>query len=516
MAVLTSTDQAVDEGKATVEFTPMKLVDIRLRALGLSIIFLWVHVPLVAAAAWAVGNDVVMPTAVMVAVALAATLDWKRAPAGASAPLTVSVAMALTVSILVFALSGHRWQIDMHMYFFAVLGLTAAFVDWRSILAYAVVVALHHLTLNFALPAAVFPDGGEFLRVVFHAVIVVVQTAAMIAIVSVIRRGIDSAENALVTARDAEAARMLAAKEAEDSRVRAAEAREQDALAASEERRQQRDALAASFDKEVNGAIANLRAAVEAARRSIDDARTQNGEAESESGVMTDASERMNQNINTVAAASEQLASSAVEIGRRIADTRAIADDAGSASRTTEEKGRSLAETSKRIEEVVGLIADIAEQTNLLALNATIEAARAGESGKGFAVVANEVKELAEQTARATEEVRREIAAIVEAIEEVALALKGVTSKNDEMSEIFASVASAIDQQLAATQEIARNTKEAAIGTEEVSGCVGRVRNATQGSTTKIAEVLDATAELDRITGAVEQKSGAFLTAIRG
>ncbi|MDW3206242.1 MAG: methyl-accepting chemotaxis protein [Alphaproteobacteria bacterium] len=486
------------------EVQSLSLESIRRAATRVAVWYLWAHVPLVAGTAFWIDAPILLPTGLMALIAFVVTLDWLRNPVGESVQITMAAAMALTVGLIVYLFAGHPWQIDMHMYFFAALALSAAFCNWRAVLVYATVVALHHLLLNFTFPAAVFPQGADFGRVVLHAVIVVVQTIALVWLVRTIEMSFRSAARSLDEARSAEAETQRMSAELQQSEQRARE-----------ERLSRRRELAATFDADVNSAIAALKEAMRDAQQAVEDAMTLNSRSEDRSAAAAAASEQMAQNIRTVAAASEELAASATEIGRRIAEMTEIADDVSDATRQTAEKGRSLSENSKRIEEVIGLIADIAEQTNLLALNATIEAARAGESGKGFAVVANEVKALATQTARATEEVSTEVTTIVAAISDVAEALNSVDRRNGELSTIFTGVAASVDEQMAATQEIARNTQEAARGSDELGQSVNDVKDATQEAASRMTSVTGLNRKLMDITQTVEDKSSAFLKDIQ-
>ncbi len=484
--------------------TSLSLDTIRLAATRIAVWYLWLHVPLVAAAAYWVDTDWLVPTALMAGIAGIVTLDRWRNPIGESVQISMSAGLALAVALIVYVFSGHPWQIDMHMYFFAALALSASFCNWRAVMTYATVVALHHLLLNFTIPAAVFPEGADFGRVVLHAVVVVIQTIALVWLVRTIEQSFQSAARSLEEARAAEAEtqRMSEALRVADRK-------------AVEERQARRRELASAFDSDVNSAIAALNEAMNDAQKAVEDAMELNSQSENRSAAAASASEQMAQNIKTVAAASEELAASAAEIGRRISEMSAIANEVSEETRQTAGKGRSLSENSRRIEEVIGLIADIAEQTNLLALNATIEAARAGESGKGFAVVANEVKGLATQTARATEEVRTEVTAVVEAISEVANSLSAMDKKNADLTEIFTSIAASVDQQMAATQEIARNTQEAALGSDDLGRSVTEVKDATMQSALHMRSVTGLNKKLTVITHSVEEKSDAFLEAIR-
>jgi len=174
-----------------------------------------------------------------------------------------------------------------------------------------------------------------------------------------------------------------------------------------------------------------------------------------------------------------------------------------------------LAEAAQKIGKVVELIRDIASQTNLLALNATIEAARAGDAGKGFAVVASEVKSLANQTAKATEDIAAQIAGMQEATSGTVQSIKGISATIGEISEIASAIASAVEEQGAATQEISRNVQEAATGTQEVTSNIVTVNEAAQESGKSAAQVLNASNELAKQGEVLGEEVDKFLKAVR-
>ncbi len=227
------------------------------------------------------------------------------------------------------------------------------------------------------------------------------------------------------------------------------------------------------------------------------------------------AAEQASVNVQAVASASEELSASINEISRQVGASSNIAREAVAEADQTNRTVNGLVDAAQRIGDVVSLISNIAAQTNLLALNATIEAARAGESGKGFAVVASEVKHLANQTAKATEEIAAQISAMQEAARGSANAIKGVGSTIDRISEIVTTVAAAVEEQAAATLEITRNIQQASSGTQSVTRIIGDVTEASTETGTISTEVLDASGQLHRQADVMSARVDAFLTRIR-
>jgi methyl-accepting chemotaxis protein len=227
------------------------------------------------------------------------------------------------------------------------------------------------------------------------------------------------------------------------------------------------------------------------------------------------AAEETSVNVQTVSSGTEELSSSIAEISRQVASSTAVATKAVSEASATDSTMQGLADSAARISTVVDLIQTIASQTNLLALNATIEAARAGESGRGFAVVASEVKSLADQTAKATDEIRSQIATMQDVTTNAVGAIRHIGETIAEINEVTTAIAAAVEQQGAATREIARNIQQAASGTTEVSSNIVGVSQASSEAGSSAANVLTASGALRNEAESLRQEIDTFLSEMR-
>ena len=284
---------------------------------------------------------------------------------------------------------------------------------------------------------------------------------------------------------------------------------------ASAERRAAMAGLAADFERSVNGIVRSVSSAATDMQTTAQSMTATASDASARAATVSAASQSASTNVGTVASAAEELSSSVEEISRQVTRSSEIASKAVSDAERTNATVQVLSTGAEKIGEVVKLIHSIAAQTNLLALNATIEAARAGESGRGFAVVASEVKALANQTAKATEEISGQVAAMQQSTSDAVSAINGITQTIAQMSEITVSISTAIEQQGEATREIARNIQQVAAGSSEINAHIGGVTSAASATGTAASGVLANARELDNQSGMLRSAVDGFLAKVR-
>jgi methyl-accepting chemotaxis protein len=442
------------------------------------IALLWFHVPFNLLVALSTGNDWVIPGVFSVILAGTATLAWVGNAAAPATRMLIAVAMIGMISLLVYQMNGHPWQLDAHMYYFAGLALLSAFCDWQVVLIAAGATAMQHLLLNFVYPAAIYPGGENLERVVLHALVVVLETAVLVWLTHRIARLFAISAAAIAESNEAResAARAFAAQQAAEQALQA-QARAT-LLAACETI----EADLESTSQVVESRTGTIGRAVEQLLGTL-------GAVAESTMTVAAISAQASGNATAVAAATEELGASSREIERQATRSSEVAHRAVADARSASTAAEAMRRATDEIGDIVRLIQSIANQTNLLALNATIEAARAGEAGRGFVVVASEVKSLSSQTKAATEQIAGRIGAIESAVADSIRAIASVIAVIDEIDQTAASTASAVEEQASANAEIGRSASETAAGSGQVAASIAGIRERTHEITDLTNEV---------------------------
>jgi methyl-accepting chemotaxis protein len=450
---------------------------------------LWLHVLLIGGVAWWLGGPVAALAGAAAALAAAVSVLWAGLPAGRLARVGIGVGAVGMVSLLLAASRGGAWQGDIHMYYFAMLAILAAYCDWVVILAAAGAIALHHLALDFLAPELVFPGSADLGRVALHAVIVLAETAGLVwmslqigRLFAAVQGGEQAAEAARTMARLSEA---QAAAEAEAAARRIA------AL----------QTMAAEIEAGAGASVVQIGDCTQAMMSIAEQLGQLAGRSAHSARGAGAAADLALGNAQTVAEAAAGLAEAIRDVNARVGRSGEAVTSAVSAGDETAAAIAALDVRVRQIGAVADLISGIAAQTNLLALNATIEAARAGEAGRGFAVVATEVKALAMQTARSTEEIGGHIREISAATALAVAKVGRIGVAIGEISEISGGIATSVSAQGAATTEIARHVTETAAAVRAMAGKNAAVSEDAAQAGQFAEAVLDNTRTLAAIVG---------------
>jgi len=486
----------------------MNPLDILRQKFGRCLIaILWAHVLVVAGAEVVLTGGWPAPGPITAVAVLAgtATLLWHRDPIGVATRVVSGLALIGMAATLLIVFTGHRWQIDLHMYFFACLAVLVGWCDWRVILTATAATAFHHLSLDLALPALIFPDAVSDLgRVVLHAVIVVMEAAVLIWVCQTAAHSFRA-----LGASEREAQAQLA--RASLLEQEAAEARS--ALEAA--RQSATEQLATTFESTVGGILAHVSTAAASLRTAAADMSVTASNSARQSVQVVAAAGDAARTAETAAAATANLGASLSEIARQVSGTADLASRTAAEAAEAIPLVQELSAAADRIGDVVAMISTVAAQTNLLALNATIEAARAGEAGRGFAVVAAEVKELANQTAKATEDITLQVGQIQTSTHRAVGAVNGITGRIRDMNDLATQISASVRDQGVAAERIVHTVAEAAAGTGSVSTTVAAMAGTVDATGTTASKVLDSASELSVDFDRLGQEVGRFLARVR-
>ncbi|OUR80539.1 hypothetical protein A9Q83_01020 [Alphaproteobacteria bacterium 46_93_T64] len=312
-----------------------------------------------------------------------------------------------------------------------------------------------------------------------------------------------------------EADREHRAREDEERRLSTERERDQRDAAEKQERADRVSALIQNFETRISELLSTVSMAARELQSTASSMSVTAGSSQELAEGVAAASSDASRNVQTVAAAAEELTSSINEISRQVQQASEVSEKAVVEAGNSTNSVSALAETAKKISEVVNMISDIAGQTNLLALNATIEAARAGDAGKGFAVVASEVKNLANQTAKATEEIAQQIEDMQTATDSAVTAISSIDDVISSIRQSTVGISSAIEEQSAATNEISRNVQEASNGTSEVSNKIGTVSEKASETGAAAEEVQSAASRLEELSQSLKKDIEGFLQEVR-
>ncbi|WP_052223328.1 methyl-accepting chemotaxis protein [Novosphingobium malaysiense] len=452
----------------------------------------WLCVAVIGLCAFFAGTGF-MPVAVAALITVVPTVQVARGGHDSHTRMAIGLALPLYPAILLWQWAGAHWMLDIHMIFFAAIAVLTIMADWRPILVAAGVTAVHHLTTNFAAPSIVFPNGSDFERVVFHAVVVVVETAVLI----IIARNV---ETLVVEQAEAQEARQQIEAEAAQERNRTAEQQNMviekigtalASLARGDLSLRLAEAFPTSYEKlrhHFNSAASDLESIVRNVTGSARQIENGSSEIRSSTEDLALRTEQQAATLEDIATTLSHLntkvqanAASAQDLQGNVARARQDALSGSSVVETAVKAMGEIEQSADQISQIITMIDGIAFQTNLLALNAGVEAARAGEAGKGFAVVATEVRALAQRSADAANEIK---ALIETSTDQVSRGVKLVGESGDSLSTIVSGIAQ-IDETI---ETIARVSREQAEEIGRVNERISRLDSATQQNAAMVEE----------------------------
>lgn len=477
---------------------------LRTRFARFLIAILWANAGLLLVAAPSDGPARSNLIAMGMALAILSTLAWRIDRIGWVTRQVSSVALVGQVMLLVYAFAGHPYQADLHMYFFAMLAVLAGWLDWRIFLPATLAITAHHLVLSAVNSLGVFPGGGDLRRALLHGAIVALQAAALSWIVWSLRKAVEASER--------ERSEALAARTiADEARRDVAETTER----AAHERRRILHDLANEFERKIAGIARAVIASIASLRAASEQMRTGAEQVSQRSVAASQASRSSSSNVVAITEATSELASSFTEVDRQVNEAARLVGDTTQQALTVLDRVGDLSRKVHEIGNVTHVISTIARHTNLLALNASIEAARIGNMGGGFAVVAHEIKGLADETWRATEQIQSQIDAIGLSGADAISAIDAMTATIDTLNQISVAVAAVVEKQNVATAGIAENVRRAADETVTAGGHIDIVSRVAEETGEAANHVADSADVLSRQSTHLDSEVADFLGRIR-
>jgi methyl-accepting chemotaxis protein len=479
---------------------------IRRKASLLFIVLALFHTVLIFVLCLMRGNAAVIPT--LMAAGCVALIGAGALSAGLQAPITRLLAtfgLVSQISLILAVMSGSTWMIDIHMYYFAMLAMLAIYCDWRAIAVGTATIALHHLALNFLVPVLVFSDGADLGRVVLHAVIVLLEAGVLIWLTAILPRLLRRWSTLEMEAQSQ--------RERDGHAVRLAE--ETARLGLEAKRRQTMIDLADRLDSQVRGGVEVLTGTVARLNGQAEDVASSTDQVGTGTETLVTSSTEADSAVQSALASMSDLNRWIETIGTHLGSASQVVDDAVTKTAETETSAQALVTAAGKIGQVVSLIQSIAAQTNLLALNATIEASRAGDAGRGFAVVANEVKNLASQTAKATEDIQAQVVQMQSATHGMVEANRGITEVVGKMNDYIDLIAGAASEQAATTTQINQHIGTASRTTRELSSVARTLSSKAHGSVAGAHELRDFSQKLHQESDRMRQEVSSFVTSIR-